>query len=267
MPMTHFLKISAVFIFTMLTIVSCKKKDDNDNIDDFKVENRRGLGVSAEDILSANDFSKLRLEIVYTETTRPTPETIQALQQFLGDRINKPNGITITEKMIATPTNGPFSLDEIKDIEDEHRTQYTIDDDIALYMFFANSSSENDTDTSVTLGSAYQNTSIVVYKNTLVSFVSGSDNDALIAIETITCEHELGHLFGLVNIVNDDIHPSGHEDAENGKHCVIEDCLMYFSSASTRSAIETRMQNRNQNTIPVFDDLCLADLAAKGGKL
>ena len=265
MPMTQFLKISAVFIFTMLTIFSCKKKDDDGATTNLKAENRKGLGSSAEDILSANDFFKLRLEIVYTETTRPTQETILALQQFLNERVNKPNGISITETMIATPTNGPYSLDEIRDIEDEHRTQYTIDDDIALYMFFANSSSENDTETSVTLGSAYQNTSIVVYKDTLISFVSGANNDDLAAIETITSEHELGHLFGLVNIVNDDIHNTGHEDPVNGKHCVIEDCLMYFSSATTRSAVATRMQTRSQNGIPIFDKLCLADLVAKGG--
>lgn len=266
MPMTHFLKISAVIIFTMLTIISCKKKDDDGAADDPKAENRKGLGSSAEDILSANEFSKLRLEIAYTQNTRPTPETVQALQEFLATRINKPGGISITERMIATPTNGPYSLDEIREIEDEHRTQYTVDDDIALFMFFANSGSENDTETTFTLGSAYQNTSIVVYRDTLFNFTGGANNTTLTELEIITSEHELGHLFGLVNIVNDDIHDSGHEDPVNEKHCVIEDCLMYFSSATTKAALMTRLQNRNRAEIPAFDALCLADLAAKGGK-
>ncbi len=267
MPMTHFLKISAIIFLAMVTVVSCKKKDDDEVVDDPKAENRKVLGSSGEDILSADIYTKLRLELLFTETTRPTPETIIALEQFLNARVNKPGGISIVETMIPPPNNGPYSLDEIREIEDEHRTQYTIDDDIALSMFFANGSSENDTDTSFTLGSAYQNTSIVVYRNTLFNFVGGPNNTTLATLETITSQHELGHLFSLVNISSDDIHPTDHEDTENGKHCVIADCLMYFSSAASRPEHEARFANRSQGDgIPVFDALCLADLVAKGGK-
>ena len=264
--MTHFFKISAVIIFVMLTMGSCKKKDDDTVVVDFKADNRKALGASAEDILSADNYGTLRLEFAFTETTRPTQETINALQQFLLERINKPGGINIIETMIPAPNNGPFSLDEIRDIEDEHRTQYTIDNDIALFMFFANGSSENDTETSATLGSAYQNTSIVVYRNTLFNFVGGPNNLTLATLETITSEHELGHLFSLVNLANDDIHPTEHEDPANNKHCVIEDCLMYFASQASRPEIERKLATRSQGNIPVFDELCLADLLAKGGK-
>ena len=264
--MTHFFKISAIIILALVTIVSCKKKDDDVELEDPKAENRKVLGSSGEDILSADIYTKLRLELIYTQTTRPTQETIVAIEQFLNARINKPEGISIVETMIPAPNNGPYSLDEIREIEDEHRTQYTIDDDIALSMFFANGSSENDTETSFTLGSAYQNTSIVVYRNTLFNFVGGPNNVTLATLETITSEHEFGHLFSLVNISGDDIHTADHEDTENGKHCVIEDCLMYFSSAASRPEHEARFANRGQGNIPVFDDLCIADLQAKGGK-
>jgi len=265
--MTHLFKISAVLIISLLTIVSCKGDDDDDVKVDPKAENRKVLGSSGEDILSGDVFKKLRLELVYTPATKPTQETISALQQFLNARINKPGGISIIETEISAPNTASFSLTDIRAIEDENRTQYTEDDDIALYIFFASGSSENDTNTSVTLGSAYQNTSIVVYSNTLFSFSGGSSGTAFSTLETITVEHELGHLFSLVNLANDDIHLTGHIDPENDKHCVIKDCLMYFASSASRPVIAAKLQARAQlGGIPVFDDLCLADLQAKGGK-
>jgi len=264
--MSNFYKISTLFILILLAGASCKKKDDDGGMVDPKAENRKVLGASAEDILSADTYTKMRVELVFTEFSRPTSETIDALVPFLNERVNKPGGITITQKVIPPPTTQPYSLDDIREIEDEHRTQYTIDDDIAVYIFFADGGSENDTETSFTLGSAYQNTSLVVYRNTLFNFVGGPNDVTITDLETITAEHEFGHLFGLVNISNDDIHNSGHIDPENDKHCVIEDCIMYFSSSAGREAIEARFQNRTPGNIPVFDDLCLADLQAKGGK-
>ena len=263
--MTHFFKISAILFFVTLAVVSCKNNDD-DVVADFKAENRKALGTSGEDLLSADTFTKLRIEFLFTALTRPKLETINAIEQFLEARVNKPGGISIIETEIPAPSNAPFSLDEIRDIEDEYRTQYTIDDDIAVSVFFANGSSENDTETSFTLGSAYQNTSMVVYRNTLFNFVGGNNNVTLAELETVTSEHEFGHLFSLVNLTNDDIHAKYHLDTVNDKHCVIEGCLMFFSSSVTRSQMETRFKNRSQGNLPVFDDLCIEDLQAKGGK-
>ena len=264
--MSNFFKISIILLISFGSLFSCKKKDDDVVVVDLKAENRKVLGASGEDILSADAFTELRLELVFTKTTRPSNQTIIALRDFLEQRVNKPDGVQIIPNLIPAPNTQPFTLDEIRDIEDDHRMQYTEDNSIALYIFFANGSSINDTDTSVTLGTAYQNTSIVIYSSTLVQFVGGPNNLSLSTLETITTEHELGHLFSLVNLANDDIHPIDHEDPDNNKHCVIEDCLMYFQSSATRAAITNRMSRRAQGGTPVFDDLCIADLRAKGGK-
>ena len=75
-------------------------------------------------------------------------------------------------------------------------------------------------------------------------------------------QHEFGHILGLVNIQNDDIH-TDHEDIAHNKHCKIEDCLMYFES-NIRFQIITRFSGRK--SISVLDPLCIEDLQAKGGK-
>ncbi|EDM43342.1 hypothetical protein SCB49_01267 [unidentified eubacterium SCB49] len=264
--MTHFFKISAVIILTVVSVVSCKSTDDEGAAMDLKAENRKSLGASSEDILSADNYSKLRIEFLFSETTKPTIESKLLIQDFVYDRANKPGGVHIIETLIPAPTNETFSLDDIREIEDEYRTQYTEEDDIAVSVYFANGHSENDTETSVTLGSAYQNTSIVVYSDTLQEFINGTGDVSLADLEVLTTTHEFGHLFGLVNISDDDIHTEGHEDTEHSKHCVVEDCLMYYASSATRAAIKTRFENRGVESIPELDALCLADLVAKGGK-
>ena len=54
-----------------------------------------------------------------------------------------------------------------------------------------------------------------------------------------------------------------HEDLAHAKHCVVEDCLMYFES-DTKSTIVEYFSGRQR--IPELDPLCIADLKAKGGK-
>ncbi len=133
-------------------------------------------------------------------------------------------------------------------------------------IFFANGNSDNDTDTSVTLGTAYQNTSIVIYERTLREISASQDID-LSLLESTTLHHEFGHLFGLVNIQDDDIHQN-HEDPFQARHCVVEDCLMFFETRLTNRAATRNYFNRRKNAvdIPQFDaNLCIEDIQAKGG--
>ena len=76
---------------------------------------------------------------------------------------------------------------------------------------------------------------------------------------------------GLVNIQNDDIHNSTntvHEDPNSNRHCVVENCLMYFqTSTTTIPKMETFFKKMaNRKAVPSLDPLCISDLQAKGGK-
>jgi hypothetical protein len=255
--------VKIVFIlFSFLLIASCKKEDDNSEVvDDFKAENRLSLGVSAEDILSSNNYSKLTVEFVYFGLYRPTDLAISNFRNFLTERLNKPGGITIIETSIPEAEGSPFTAAELISVENENRTIYTSGDTIAVYVFFANGVSSNDTDTRVTLGTAYLNTSLVIYEKTLQTLAASNPLLELSALETTTLHHEFGHILGLVNLLDDDIH-TNHEDTGHPKHCRVEDCLMYFES-NTRSQVLERFSGRAD--IPKLDPLCIEDLQAKGG--
>ncbi len=263
-----FLFYKVLFIITItVTVVSCKK-DDGDNPADPKAENRKALGVSAENILSADIYDRLTVEFVYAAGFRPQEETIFGFKTFIENRINKPEGIIFTETVIDAPENAPFNTQEIREIEDANRTKYNEGSNIALYIFFANGSSENDTNTSVTLGSAYRNTSMIVYEKTLIDLANRTANptEALLFLESNTIKHEFGHILGLVNIQNDDIHSADHEDTSNSKHCIVEECLMYFESRNPFLILDRFSDLQRTGSVPVFDDLCTADLQAKGGR-
>ncbi len=256
-------RIKLLFILLVfIGVTACKKDDEASAVDDIKAENRKELGASAEDLLSNDIYTNLTVEFVFASTYRPTNATIANFRNFLNERLNKSGDITFIENVIDSPDGAPFSLEEIKDIENTNRTKYTTGTTIAVFVFFSNGSSSNDTNTTVTLGTAYQNTSIVVYEKTIKDFVNSNPNIDLTILETTTLQHEFGHILGLVNIQDDDIH-TDHEDAAHLKHCIVEECLMYFES-SNRNQVETMLRSLNQ--VPAMDPLCIADLQAKGGK-
>ncbi|MGB1451919.1 MAG: membrane metalloprotease, partial [Marinirhabdus sp.] len=214
-----------------LLLSNCKNDDDNMGITPTgpMANNLLALGLAAQDFLGSSAYPKMVVEFVYSDGFRPKQETLDDFRGFLTQRLNKPSGITFVETVIAPPAGAPFNSQEIRDIEDNNRTQYTLGGTIALYVYFSSGSRFGDTDTSVTLGTAYRNTSIVVYQKTLRDISLGSGNYDLHILESTTLQHEFGHVLGLVNIVEDDVHTQ-HEDGAHPKHCFVENCLMYFEA-------------------------------------
>lgn len=260
--MKSVLRLFFLFLGISLIFVACKDDDADENPVDPTAENKKALGTSAEDLLSDDIYTKLRVELVSTASFQPDAASIQAFRNFIEERVFKPGGIQFIERQIPDQAGAPFTLDEIKDFEEEFRTQYTVGNDIAVYIFFSNGSSSNDTQSTVTLGTAYRNTSIVIYQKTL-EIITQSEPQLLPLLEQTTLEHEFGHIFGLVNLQNDDIH-SVHEDPNSAKHCVVEECLMYFDATNVGRSQLTRLFARG--AVPPLDPLCIADLQAKGGK-
>ena len=247
-----FLIISFLFIAS-----SCSSDDDSDGENNPHAENLKSLGTSAGDILSENIYTSLTVELAFPEGFRPLQETIDTFSIFLEERLNKPDGILFVETEIITPSVSTQTISEIREIEAEQRTQYTVGSDIAVFIYFTNAKSDSDTEISKTLGTAYYNTSMVVFEKTLRS-VSTTQGFDLFLLEETTLQHEFGHVLGLVDLRDDDIH-EGHEDPLHSNHCIVQNCLMYYESNSTQAF-------RKISSVPLLDPLCIEDLQAKGGK-
>ena len=250
-----------VLLLFLLLMAGGGCSDDESSVPvDPGAANNQPLGTSAEDILSEGDFTKLTIELVYTNSFRPEPSSVLGFQNFINGLVNKPGGVAFVERVIADQAGAPFSIEEIRAIEQANRTVFTEDDHLGIYVFFSNGASSNDTQNTVTVGTAYRNTSIVIYQKTL-EFITQSEPEILPILEQTTLNHEMGHLMGLVNIQNDDIH-AVHEDPQAEKHCIHEDCLMYFDATDVgRQMLQRWTQLR---AVPELEIQCLEDLQFKG---
>lgn len=247
-------------LFVAFIVVGCGNDDEQTSTPPTSNNsaNQQPLGTSANELLSANEFTSLRLELAYVEGFRPTQETINLIQSFLETRLDKPNGITIVESQITPTETAPYDINEIVAIEDANRTVFNDGDEIGVWLFFSDGISASNSGNSFVLGTAYRNTSMVIYEKTFIDLANTSPtpiNRTL--LETSTLRHEFGHIFGLVN--SGTPLTSDHEDENNERHCNVDGCLMFFQT------VTSVFNSSDINTIPEFDPLCIADLQANGG--
>lgn len=246
-------KILAVIALSCLFLTSCSDSNSDTN---SKSANQKGLGTSAHDLLSEDKFDSMIIEVVYVEGYEPSAIAITNFKNFLTSRINKSGGITIEKRAIPSPGNASYSDAQIIAIENANRIFYNDGSQIAVWAFFADAKSSKDTDTSVILGTAYRNTSFVIYENTVKKLSGGLNKPSTTVLETTVMSHEFGHILGLTNAGT--VMQSDHEDANHKRHCNVSSCLMYWEAESGT--------NLFGGNIPQLDAQCIADLQANGGK-
>jgi len=238
------------------TSLGCKK-DSKRRIKKF---HRKEVGHSAHDILSNDDYHSMTIELIYMSGYRPTDEAVESLKELINTVCNKPSGIRVVFKNIPAQGKAAYSIDDVKAIEDQYREEYTYREDIAVCFIFMDGPSGEDQGSSMVLGQAYYNTSMVIYERSLRDHSGGFGEPELYKLETTVINHEFGHILGLVNLGSAMYH--SHQDPAHGSHCDQADCLMYWE-VETGSVFDNLIGNA---PIPVLDANCLKDLHENGGK-
>lgn len=254
--------ITLLTIGLFLSVASCSKDDDPiDNSDTVNpITNKQQTGSSSNDLLSDKKFKSMVIEVVYVAGFEPSSTAINNFVSFLTARTYKPNGINVIKRSIPSSGNSPYTDAEIVSIEDANRTKYNTSDVIAVWAFFADGKSSKDTDTGVILGTAYRNTSFVIFEQTIQGLSDSPFKPNRSLLETTVITHEFGHILGLTNLGT--ALQSSHEDAQHPKHCIEKTCLMYWSS-ETGSGISNMVSG---GSAPQLDAQCIADLRANEGK-
>lgn len=252
-------KILALIVFLSI-VVSCSKEDiPNNNNGNNTIANQQPTGSSSHDLLSDDTFTSMVIELVYVEGYKPTQTTINNFVSFLDTRTFKPGGINVQLRSIPSPGISTYTTQDYIKIETDNRTMYNMDSEIAVWAFFTDGEAPGDTSTEVTLGTAYRNTSFIIFEATVQSLSGGFNEPSTAVLETTVIEHEFGHILGLTNFGAPIQSP--HEDTNNPKHCNVEDCLMYYAATTGPS-----LMNVSGGTVPQLDAQCIADLQANGGK-
>lgn len=248
-------------IFALL--LSCSQNDISNDVTvdgNLVSNNKRGTGSSSFDLLADDTFKSMVVEVVYVQGYEPSTTAINNFIAFLNERVNKSQGISIVKRAIASSGKATFTNEEIIAIEDANRTKYNTSNQIAVWALFVDGESASNTSSGLVLGTAYRNTSFVIYEKTIQSLTDSPFKPSRSLIETTVITHEFGHILGLTNLGAK--LQSNHEDTDHAKHCNVESCLMYWS-AESGSGIANMVSG---GTAPKLDAQCLADLKANGGK-
>lgn len=257
MKVNNFLKI----LFFVALLAGCSKEDSpggGTGID--KSANLKTLGASAKDLLSDAKFTSIHVEMVYVTGYEPSAKTIENLKSFLSARTYKPDGVKISKRAVSSSNKAPFDIDEIVEIESTERLIFNAGDEIAVFIYFADGSNKDDDNSTVVLGSAFRNTSMVIYGKTVQTIADRVNAPDKSTVESTVVNHEFGHLLGLVDLGTP--MQTDHKDDDSKAHCNVTDCLM-VANVSFGSGLIDVVDN---NTIPQLDDLCILDLQANGGK-
>ena len=248
--------IKVIIIFSCF-FVSCD--EDNFSVNNAKYSYEEQVGFSAHDILANEIFTDIFIEILYVEGLKPSDQVLSNFKDFILKRTFK-SAVTIETRQIDIPLESSYTTTKIRSIEDENRTKFSSENELAIFMLFINGASSKNEEDSVILGTSYRNTSFVIFKETLQSFSNNFFGTKMGVLESTVICHEFSHLLGLVNLGTPMV--EDHQDSENGAHCITENCLLYHKIERINIAINFF----NQVQIPELDAFCLQDLRANGGR-
>ena len=249
--------ITLLIIAGAIGTFSACKKDSDRRIRKF---HRQEVGSSANDILSDKKYESITVEILYMSGFRPTDLAIDNLKQLISSRCNKPDGIDVVFHEIPAQGKSSYSVSDVRSLEADHRKEFTFKKDLAVCFIFMDGPSNENQGSSMVLGQAYYNTSMVIYEKSLQDNAGGFGEPELYKLETTVINHEFGHILGLVNTGSDMYYL--HQDTQHGAHCTNADCLMYWE-AETGSMFDNLLGNA---PVPTLDAYCIKDLQENGGK-
>ena len=249
------------FIFLALSVVvinvSCTKTENGiiTQLPSINSDNNKLVGASAKDFLAASIYTSVKIEIQYMPGYAPDAAAINNLTSFFNNLTNKPSGITVVQTPIQASGKAILSLNDIATIEKNNRTIFSSGSQLGLYFLYTDGGYSDGN----VLGLAYRNTSICIIGKTIYDNSGAVGQVSRTKLETTVLQHEIGHIFGLVDLGS--TMQINHKDTGHGNHCNNNKCIMYYASETT-DALGFLLTG----SIPALDDNCSADLRANGGK-
>ncbi|MGZ4049370.1 MAG: M12 family metallo-peptidase [Bacteroidia bacterium] len=252
-------KHSLSFLIILLPAIffspGCSKNDSRTGLPLINNANDKAVGSSGRDLLSSVNFATLKIEIQYMTGFAPDAASLNNLTSFLNSLINKPGGITISQKEIPGGNKSSYTINDIAGTEQKNRTAFNSGSQLSVYILITDGAYS---DPSV-IGVAYRNTSLCILGKTIFDNSGGFGQASRTKLESTVAEHEIGHLLGLVDTGTPMV--TNHKDTAHGNHCNVQNCLMYHATETTDF-----FGSLISGNVPALDANCLADLHANGGK-
>jgi hypothetical protein len=219
--------------------------------------------------LRADPYARLVLEIDVVGGMDPYPTTTAQIPGVLAQLVDKPGGIEVVIDDVLIP-GGPehaWTADERVALGNARFDLELPEDAIAIHVMFVDGRAAEDDETAqgVTLGHAWGNRHVMLYKERIAAGCEGLVVGDLTQVlcertELLLLEHELGHVLGLVDFGIP--MQTDHRDPDHGPHDIDPGCLMYwrYDGVDLLDAVLGELL-AGEPTVQL-DRACLQDLAA-----
>ncbi|MDR9488586.1 hypothetical protein [Salibacter sp.] len=213
-----------------------------------------------------NDAQAFHLEVAYQSDAEPFSQsddwnlTAENMQAVFDERpITPALNIPDTVRSVASGSDRNFTPAEIVDLADQHRKRLSTKVEPSVFVIFLDGYLEQDGEVvDKVVGVNISNTSVVAVFRPVIDSVGTTELQKR-NIEQATLVHEIGHAIGLVNkgvpLTAD------HLDPEHEKHCINEDCVMYFENEVSGNMADFITGNLTPQDRILFKEDCLTDIS------
>ena len=172
--------------------------------------------------LQPQPFSKLIVEIDHVDSVSPSQSSVNTFLSTIKQFVDKPDGVVRSGDNSLKAQKDSYSVQDLLNVAKTNRSNYSQGNMVSLYVLYVNGEFAENTNA---LGVALNSSMFVIFKDKI--------NEATTAlvfapeIEKAVLNHELGHLWGLVNIT----YQSGidHEDKEHPHHSKNRESVMFWA--------------------------------------
>ncbi|MFQ5837445.1 MAG: hypothetical protein ACE5HJ_01515 [Thermoplasmata archaeon] len=180
-------------------------------------------GELALSFLQPDPYSRIIVEVDWVSGQDPDAAALDTLKNRLITYTHKEKvDIVLSDTMEVDITL--FSPNDLHSVETSYRDFDSGGDTLVLYVMYLPGSLE---DSDKSLAVSYQGGSLAVFKEAVGRVARTTRTVSAQDVETSALIHELGHLFGLVNIVyQSDL---DYEDQEHPFHSTNRSCVMYWA--------------------------------------
>lgn len=192
------------------------------------VDDRGGVGANGRALLRG-DVPNLVVEVDVQEGVAPSRGALEHLTSVIAGVADKPGGISFVGGNTFASDRTSWSRSDLVSAAAEHRSQFSGGGTVAVHILYVRGRFVRDGEDTGALGVAYSASEFAVFPEGWTSLTTGllGGSDA---IERAVLVHEIGHLFGLVNLTYTS--PIDHEDPEHPGHSDNRGSVMFWAIES-----------------------------------
>lgn len=177
------------------------------------------VGALNHELLQSTPYTTIVVEIDYVTGHAPTQAAKNRIAEVFSDVAGK--DVTFTGGNTVPGGQDTYTVNDLETLQEQHRTHYTENSTAAIHFLLLDSAFEEES----ALGVAYQASAAALFPEQMQKATTATV--LYPEIERAVAVHELGHLFGLVNINYQS--SRDHADPDHPQHSANKESVMYWA--------------------------------------